>query len=559
MCCVPLLAVSQTSQPAPQKAPQITFTDVTEKVGIHWKHVNGATPDKYLIETMGGGAAFLDYNRDGRLDIFLVNSGCHKFSVNCTSSGNALYRQNADGTFTDVTKAAGLTSSGYGQGVAVGDFDNDGYPDIYVTGFPRNYLFHNNGDGTFTDITGKAGVAASGWSTSAVFFDYNHDGLPDLFVARYLDWDYDKNIWCGERRPGYRTYCHPDQFKPTSSILYRNNGDGTFTDVTKEAGVDVPGKALGAVAFDFNRDGWLDLFVANDAVRNHLFRNNKNGTFTEMALDAEVAYSSMGKPQSGMGVDAADVDGDGWPDLWVTNIDYEPNNLLHNNHDETFTDVTIQSHLGSVALLFSGFGTRFVDFDNDGWLDMFVLNGHPLDNVELYHEGVSAQERPFLLHNIGGKQFEEVGPQHGDVFTRKLNGRGLAVGDFDNDGDEDILLVQNGGSPILLRNDGGNRNAWIGFELEGTRSGRDAIGAVVTVTAGGRKLVRELVGGASYCSAHDQRLLIGLGNAEKVTNVVINWPSGAVSTEHDLVARRYYKLKEPGDAAPRARSSVSPP
>jgi len=549
-----VISAASSQQPAPAEVPPVQFVDVTRQVGITWRHLNGATEDKYLIETMGGGGAFLDYNRDGRLDIFLVNSGCHKFSVKCTPGKNALYRQNADGTFTDVAQQAGVASSGiYGMGVAVGDYDNDGYPDIYVTGFPHNTLYHNNGDGTFTDVTDKAGVAASGWSTSAAFFDYNRDGYLDLFVGRYLDWDYSKEVFCGERRPGYRSYCHPDQFRPISSRLFRNNGDGTFTDVSEASGIGKhEGKALGVVAFDFNRDGWMDLYVANDAVRNFLFRNNGDGTFTEMALLAEVAYGLQGKPQSGMGTDAADYDGDGWPDLFVTNIDYEPNNLYRNNGDETFTDVTISANLGSAALLFSAFGTRFIDYDNDGTLDLVVLNGHVLDNIHLFREGVTFAERPFLLRNSGGR-FQEVGATHGPAFEKAYVGRALATGDFDNDGDIDLLWVTNGGPPVLLRNDGGNRNAWIGFELVGTASNRDAIGALVTVTAGGRRRVRELVGGSSYCAAHDLRLLFGLGTVEKVEKVEIRWPSGVTSQLENLAARRYYRVQEPEKEKPAAR------
>ena len=531
---------------APAKSAGIVFTDVTEALGIHWQHVNGFTAEKYLIETMGGGGAFLDYNRDGRLDIFLVNSGCHKFSGSgCTPGRHALYRQTAEGKFEDVTEAAGIRTQGYGTGVAVGDYDNDGYPDLYVTGFPRNTLYHNHGNGTFSDVTEKAGVGSSGWGSSAVFFDYNHDGLPDLFAGRYLEWDYDKESYCGEHKPGLRAYCHPTKFKAIPSRLFRNNGDGSFTDVTEAAGLAVEGKALGVVAFDYNHDGWLDLYVANDTVRNFLFRNNGNGTFTETGLLAEVAYGSSRKPASGMGTDAADVDGDGWPELFVTNIDFESNNLFHNNGDETFDDITVQARLGAIAQLFSGFGTRFVDYDNDGNLDLFVLNGHPMDNISAVREGVTPAERPFLLQNQGGARFEEVGAQHGEVFSRQFHGRGLAMGDFDNDGDEDFLIVQNGGPPVLLRNDGGNRNAWIGFELAGRASGKDAVGAVVTVTAGGRRQVREKVGGASYLSVGDPRVLVGLGAAEKVEKVEIRWPSGAISTMENVAARRYYRVEEP--------------
>ncbi len=525
---------------------EVQFTDVTQQLGITWSHVNGATDEKYLIETMGGGGAFLDYNRDGRLDLFLVQSGCHRFSVKCTAGHNALYRQNPDGSFTDVAKQAGVADSGiYGMGVSVGDYDNDGFSDIYVTGFPHNVLYHNNGDGTFTDVTAKAGVAASGWSTSAEFFDYNRDGFLDLFVGRYLDWDYNKNVFCGERRPGYRAYCHPDQFKAVSSRLFRNNGNGTFSDVSEVSGVGkVEGKALGVVAFDFNRDGWQDLYVANDKVRNFLFRNNGDGTFTEVGLVAEVAYGGQGSPESGMGTDAADFDGDGWPDLFVTNIDYEPNNLFHNNGDESFDDVTVRTNLGSVAMLFSAFGTKFIDFDNDGNMDIVVLNGHVLDNIQLFREGVAYAERPFLLQNVGGK-FQEVGAAHGKAFTKAYVGRALATGDFNNDGAIDMLWVTNGGPPVLLRNDGGNRNSWIGFQLKGTASNRDAIGAVVTLTAGNRRWVREVVGGSSYCAAHDPRLLFGLGSIEKVDQVEIRWPSGAITPLQNVRPRQYVQVTEP--------------
>jgi hypothetical protein len=531
---------------AAAKLEPVQFHDVSRQLGIHWKHTNGATRDKYMIESMGGGGAFLDYDRDGRLDIFLVDSGCHKFSrPSCHSQGNALYHQNADGTFTDVTKEAGLASKGYGIGVTVGDYDNDGFPDIFITNFGKNQLFHNNRDGTFTDVTEKAGVAGDGgWSSSAVFFDYNHDGAPDLFVGKYVDWNYDKNIYCGLKQPGYRDYCGPEKFASTSSHLYRNNGDGTFTDVTQQAGLALQGKALGVVAFDCDRDGWLDLYVTNDSMRNFLFHNNHDGTFSEIAERAGVAYGQGGKALHGMGVDAADLDADGFPELFTVNLDAEPEQLFHNNGDGTFDDIASRSHLNSAGLFFSGFGAKFLDYDNDGWMDLFVANGHPSDKIHLYKEQVTTAERPFLLANRAGA-FEDVGRASGTALARRYNGRGLAVGDFDNDGDPDVLLIQNGGAPALLRNDGGNRNRWIGFKLIGHASSRDAVGAVVTVTAGGVRQIRELVGGGSYLSAHDQRLLFGLGKLEQVETVEIRWPAGGRTVLHNLAARKYYSLEEP--------------
>lgn len=540
--------ISQSPRKQARSVPlpsPVQFSDVSRALGIEWRHINGATAEKYLIETMGGGGAFLDFNRDGRLDIFLVQSGCHKFSTNCKGGNHAMYQQGPDGRFIDVTQQAGLSMTTYGMGVAVADYDNDGDPDVYVTGFPQNTLFRNNGNGTFAEVTARAGVAGSGWAASAAFFDFNRDGWPDIFVGRYLDWDYQRNVFCGARRPGYRSYCHPDQFGGISNRLYRNNRDGTFTDVSEAAGVAAHnGKALGVVTFDFNGDAWPDVYVANDAVRNFLFRNNGDGTFTEMGMLAEVAYGLHGKAESGMGTDAGDFDGDGRLDLIVTNIDYEPNNLYRNLGDETFADVTVTSNLGSVALQFSGFGTRFLDYDNDGDLDLVVLNGHVLDNIHLFHDGVTYAEQPFLLENREGR-FAEVGAQSGAVFQNQYVGRALATGDFDNDGDLDLLAVNNGQRPLLLRNDGGNRQSWIGLQLAGNRSGRDAIGAGVTLTAAGRTQVRQLVGGASYCAAHDLRILFGLGVLEKVDKIEVRWPSGAVSVLASPSPRRYHRIEEP--------------
>jgi hypothetical protein len=522
----------------------VVFTDVTSAAKITWSHDNLATPEKYLIETMGGGGAFLDYDQDGLMDIYLVNSGPTPYHKPKSPIRNALYRNNGDGTFTDVTLKAGVAGGGFGQGVAVGDFNNDGFPDIYVTNFGKNILYLNNGDGTFTDVTAKAGVAAGGWSTSAAFLDYDNDGYLDLFVCRYLDWDYSKNIFCGENRPGYRSYCHPNNFKGVSSILYHNNHDGTFTDVSKKAGIEAAeGKALGVVCADFNNDGRTDIFVANDAVRNFLFLNNGDGTFTENGLLAGVAYGLSGRPKSGMGCDFGDIDGDGMLDLFVTNIDLETNTVFFNNGDATFTDVTARVGLGQVSMLFSGFGAKLVDYDDDGDLDLIIANGHPLDNVHLFRDGVTWAERPFVHDNVGGR-FVDVSDQRGEAMKKKYSARGLAVGDYDNDGDSDFLLVQNGGPPVLLRNDGGNQNNWVGLRLVGTKSNRDAVGARVTLTAGDLKVTRQIEGGSSYCSAHDPRMLIGLGQRRKVDQIEIRWPSGVVDTVKDLPINRYAVVKE---------------
>jgi hypothetical protein len=540
----PALCVSQQAA----KLKPVVFTDATAAAKITWRHENLATPEKYLIEAMGGGGAFLDYDRDGWIDIYLVNSGPTPYNKPKSPIRNALYRNNRDGTFADVTEKTGLAGGGYGQGVAAGDYDNDGYPDIYVTNYGKNFLYRNNCDGTFTDVTDRAGVGDSRWGTSAAFFDYDNDGRLDLFVCNYLDWDFSKNIFCGESRPGYRSYCHPNNFKGIRNTLYRNNGDGTFTDVTKRAGIESgEGKALGVVCADINNDGWLDVFVANDAVRNFLFINNRDGTFTEDALLAEVAYGMNGKPQSGMGCDFGDTDGDGMPELVVTNIDLEPNNVFHNNGDGTFNDVTPAVGLGQVALLSSGFGVRFADYDNDGDLDLVVANGHPLDNIHLFRDGVTWAERPFVHDNAGGK-FLDVSNERGEAMKRQYSARGLAMGDYDNDGDSDFLLVQNGGAPALLRNDGGNQNNWIGLHLVGTKSNRDAVGARVTVASGNQKIIRQVVGGASYCSAHDLRVLVGIGQQKRVDSVEVRWPSGAVERLSDVAINRYTTVKENGAA-----------
>lgn len=536
------------AKPAPTRSvaglKPIVFTDVTSAAKITWTHSNLATPEKYLIETMGGGGAFLDYNLDGLMDIYLVNSGPTPYHKPKSPIANALYQNNGDGTFADVTVKANVAGGGYGQGTAVADYNNDGHPDIYVTNFGKSILYQNNRDGTFKDVTDKAGVGNGRWATSAAFFDYNNDGYLDLFVCNYLDWDFSKNVFCGQSRPGYRSYCHPDNFKGISNALYHNNGDGTFTDVTRKAGIESSeGKGLGVVAADINHDGWPDIFVANDAVRNFLFINKGNGTFHENALLAEVAYGMSGKPQSGMGCDFGDFDGDGLIDLIVTNIELEGHTVFHNSGDSTFRDVTVNVGLGQVALLFSGFGVRFTDYDNDGDLDLFIANGHPLDNIHLFRDNVTWDERPFAHDNIGGR-FVDVSDERGEAMKKRYSGRGLAMGDYDNDGDEDFLIVQNGRPPVLLRNEGGSQNNWVGLQLSGTASNRDGVGARITLTAGDLKVVRQIVGGSSYLSAHDPRLIIGIGERRKVDSIEIRWPSGAVDKIKDVNINRYSSFKE---------------
>ncbi len=520
----------------------IQFHDVTKETGIHWRHQNGKTEEKFLIETMGGGGAFLDYDQDGWLDIYLVNSGSHARSTQDLSARNALYKNNRDGTFNDVTHEAGVPGSGYGMGVAVGDYDNDGWTDIYVTSFGRNILYRNRQDGSFLDVTAEAGVALNLWSTSAAFFDFENDGDLDLFVCVYLDWDHAKNVYCGQE--GHRAYCHPDFFRPIASVLFQNNGNGTFTDISRTAGVDLPGKALGVVTGDVNGDSYPDVYVANDAVANFLFMNQGDGSFDEVGLMAEVAYGIAAKPESGMGTDFGDFDGDGRLDLVVTNIDNEMNNLYSNQGTGYFTDRTIPSGTGQVGLLQSGFGVRFFDYDNDGDLDLAILNGHVLDNIGHYKSAVEYAEQPFLFENREGRFFS-VGKKAGEIWSRKLVGRALAAGDYDNDGDSDLLLVSNNQPVVLLRNDGGNQSAWLGLILIGRSSNRDAVGAVVTLKTERREIRRHLQGGGSYQAGHDRRLLFGFQPDEEIEEIRVSWPSGKHQKLSPLELRHYHTIKEP--------------
>ncbi|HSR69239.1 MAG TPA: CRTAC1 family protein [Acidobacteriota bacterium] len=542
-----LVALLATATAWGQHRPAPEFADVTRAAGIEWVHRNGATPEKYLIETMGGGAAWLDFDGDGLLDLFLVDSGDHARSQGSIPGRNALYRNNGDGTFSDVASQAGLGGGFYGNGAAVGDYDNDGDPDLYVTAWGANRLYRNNGDGTFRDVTSAAGLGGEGWSTSAAFFDMDNDGDLDLFVCQYLDWDYPKEIYCGEKKEGYRSYCHPDQFQPVPSLLYRNNGDGTFSEVAEEAGAGLKGKALGVVTGDVDGDGDQDIYVANDAVANFLYRNDGKGVFREEGLMAEVAYGAAVEPESGMGTDLGDIDGDGSLDLIVTNIDYEMNNLYVNRHRDYFNDVTLGQGHGQGDLLYSGFGVRFFDKDNDGDLDLAVLNGHPLDNIHLYRDRVSGAQRPFLLENREGK-FVEVGEKQGGVWTRPLDGRALASADYDNDGDIDLVFVNVGAAPVLLNNlliGNGGGSSFIGIRLSGNKSNRDGVGAKLTLETDRRTLFRERTGGGSYQAAHDPRLHFGLQSGEKPESLTIRWPSGLSQTVKELQPGRYHLIEEP--------------
>jgi len=533
--------------PSRGSAVPVKFVDVAAAAGIHFRHDNAASAEKYLIETMGAGCGWIDYDQNGLLDLYLVNSASTRLYTPKQALRGALYRNNGDGTFTDVTAHAGVGAEGlFGMGVAVGDYDNDGFPDLLVLGYGRCILYHNNGDGTFTDVSAHAGVANLGkWGSSAAWFDYNNDGLLDLVVANYVDWSPEKNYWCGDKGPGLRSYCHPDVYRGQTPTLYHNNGDGTFTDVSVRSGVGLkPGNGLGVVTFDYDNDGWQDIFIANDHMPNFLFHNNRDGTFAEVGYAAGVAVGIDGQFEAGMGVDAADVSGTGRMDLVVTHLDQQLARFYQNLGGGIFEDATFRSKISYSTFHLSGFGTRFFDYDNDGACDLFMANGHVLDNIELYHADVKYAEPKLMFRNTGNGIFENVSEQLGPDFVLPRVSRGAAVGDFDNDGDLDILVSNNGQAPQLLRNDGGNANHWLQVFLIGTKSNRDGVGARLKLTAGDLVLHEQRKGGMSYQSAQDPRLHFGLGAHEKVDALEIIWPSGAVTKLSNIKANQIICVKE---------------
>jgi len=529
---------------AAQQPPAVRFVNIATQAKITFKHENGATPEKYMPETMSGGSIIFDYNNDGWPDIFFVNGGSFVDKQKAAAARHALYRNNKDGTFTDVTMASGIVASGYGMGACSADYDNDGWADLYVTGVGANKLYHNNGNGSFTDVTEKAGVGAQSWSASCAFGDIDNDGYVDLFVTNYVDFSVKNNKYCvfsGDTR----VYCHPNVYNGVSDLLYRNNGDGSFTDVSKSAGIyRTTGKGLGVVFGDYDGDGWTDIFVANDSVPNFLFHNKGNGEFEEVGLLAGVAVSNDGQPLAGMGTDMGDIDGDGLLDIIVTNLDRQTHSLYRNLGKGLFANVTFKSGVGEATLPFVGFGALFFDYDNDTDLDLAIANGDVIDNVSLFRDSTSYEQRNLLLQNDGTGTFKDVGPASGPGFALKKPSRSLSAADIDNDGDIDLLVGNVGQTPDLLRNDGGNSLNSLLIRTIGSKSNRDGIGARLKLSVGGKILLREVKAGSSYLSQSDMRIHFGMGRAARAEKLEILWPSGAVETFPDIDANQILTITE---------------
>ncbi len=521
----------------------IQFTNVTEKAGIKFTHFRGSNGMAVIREVFGPGVCVADFDGDGFQDIYFVN-GRDLYNRGIEVQ-NALYRNNGDGTFTDVTDRAGVPGTGYGLGCVWGDYDNDGFPDLYVTQFGRNVLYHNNGDGTFTDVTTKAGVGGSPiFHGGATFFDYDRDGRLDLYVGGYVRFDADSPRYCNFVE--VRTNCPPSVYKGTADVLYHNNGDGTFTDVTEKAGIYQPeGKNLSVGAADYDNDGWPDLFVANDGLNAYLYHNQQNGTFNEIGLLSGMALTGRGNTMAAMCISLGDYDNDGFLDLYISDFQKSSDHIWHNDGKGSFAEVSDQLGITAPTYGVLSFGGGFFDYDNDGWLDLFIANGHVYPEVEQAAGGVHFKQINSLFHNEGGgRKFVEVSRQSGDGFRTPYVGRGVAFADFDNDGFIDLVVGNNGDPPLVLHNSGGNGNHFVNFRLVGTKSNRDAMGARIKLVAGGIYQIREIAGGGSYLSQSDLRANFGLGKASRVDTVEIKWPSGQQQVFRDLEADKFYLVEE---------------
>ena len=521
----------------------VVFTDVTQDSGIKFKHYNGKSQRRHIVETMGAGAAFLDYDNDGFLDLYIINGGFMGKKKGLVSSRNILYRNNnGDGTFSDVTKQAHVGDSSCGMGVAVGDYNNDGFVDIYVTNYGANVLYQNQGDGSFVDVTEKAKVGNADWSTGCAFLDFDLDGDLDLYVVNYVVYNTSMKP-CINLKTGVIEYCHPRTFRPAKDVLYQNNGDGTFTDVTKKSGVynTMPCRGLGIGVGDCDNNGYPDIYIANDTDRN-CFYLNKGGTFNDIAFSSGTAFNKDGIPEGGMGVDIGDYDGDGWLDIFVTNT--ETNTLYKSHGDGTFTDISDEAGLGGVSASLVGFGTKFFDYDNDGDLDIFVADGEVQEFIDPTTRKSIYPQRDQLYRSNGDGTYTEVSASSGKYFSDKYVGRGTAFGDYDNDGDIDLLVLNCNQRVILLRNDGGNANNWLAVKLIGTRSNRDGIGARIRLTTEGETRIAEIQSTASYLSANDLRVIFGLGRKKVVDKIEVHWPSGTKQTLKGIKANQLIKITE---------------
>jgi hypothetical protein len=533
-------------------APRVQFADITLRSKIAFVNHASHTSHKYLPEAMVGGVAMLDYNRDGLVDLFFVNGAALKDPMPAGAVPdktderywNRLYRNNGDGTFTDVTQRAGLAGGQFGMGAAVGDYDNDGYPDLYVTSIGHNTLYHNQRDGTFKDVTAESGAGGSGWSAGAMFVDYDRDGLLDLFVSRYLTWSFGQDIFCGSAKPGFRAYCHPDQFQEAQHLLFHNEGNGRFRDVSEQSGITKsPGKGLGVAFNDYDRDGWPDLLVANDSIAQQLFHNRKNGTFEEVAVTAGLAYDQDGNAFSGMGLDFADFNNDGWPDVFINALAKQKYALFRNEGGKSFEYFSDQSGMSAASVSHSGWGAKFVDYDNDGLKDLFVAQGHVMDNISLTQPDVRYLEPPLLLRNVP-PLFVDVSQSAGSVFNRPTAARGAAFGDLRNDGRLDVAINCNDG-PAILMESSATANHWITIDTVGTRSNRDGIGTEIRLVAEDGTTQYGMISPAgSYLSSSDKRVHFGLGANRNVKILELKWPSGIVQRLSDIHADQVIEVRE---------------
>lgn len=547
------LDIARPTTTAPQFPSPVTFTDISAISGINFKHAASVTSIKYLPETMGAGVALIDFDNDGRLDIFFTNGAeilenmpkSKQPEKNDPKYWNRLYHQKSDGNFEDVTEKAGIRGEGYSFGVAVGDFDRDGFADLYITKYGGATLYRNNGNGTFADVTKKTNTDIEGWATSVGFFDYDKDGRLDIFIARYVNWDFEQGkIFCGDTRPGYRAYCHPDNFKPSTNILLHQKADGSFEDTSERSKVGLAkGKGLGVAFADFDDDGWPDIFVANDNIEQQLFRNKGDGSFEELALPAGVAFDERGRRFAGMGIDVADYDLDGRQDVVITALSNETYPLYRNMGDWVFDYVTQSSGLSQITILGAGWGIKWIDADNDGRRDLLVAQSHVLPTIEKTTAFLKYKQTPLLMRNTE-KGFQNISFAAGNAFQKDFAARGMACGDLDNDGDTDIVISQTDGTPVILKNNG-TKNHWIGFDLRGEKSSPNGEGSRIIVTdSKDKKQIFDVSNSGSYLAANDLRLLVGLGDNTSVKTIEIRWSSGKIQKLENLEIDRYHQIKE---------------